>query len=343
MKKFTVSAIAAFICVLMLLSIPTAVMAVPEDYYYKRSDYYTPVGDVNMDYIMNAADARRILRVAAKLDYFVAQPEWVGKGETLGDINGDGKITPRDARTVLRIAARLETVNDIIKVTPTKPQNPLAPTNPSVKYETYASYYVKAKVTVGTAKYGIECASDGKDYYAYSENDAIVKGYGFIVRQNGAIICVNDEAKSYVALPTDKLPAGSLQVPALDLRIFNFDDIDKLKTETKTIGGKKYTVVDFKVAKYYLDETETLVKVENLSADGKTVIATIEIEKFSVSSTLIAERLSVPADYKEAELVDFLKAALGDKVKLPGDFSIDSIKDLFKNFDISSLKSLFSK
>lgn len=62
----------------------------------------TDFGDVNFDGKITAADARIILRAAARLELLTAVQYAVA------DINGDGKITATDARKVLRISAKLE-------------------------------------------------------------------------------------------------------------------------------------------------------------------------------------------------------------------------------------------
>ena len=59
-------------------------------------------GDANADGKISAADARTILRIAAKLE----NPDDVTKESA--DINSDGKVTSSEARSVLRFAAKLD-------------------------------------------------------------------------------------------------------------------------------------------------------------------------------------------------------------------------------------------
>ena len=59
-------------------------------------------GDVNADGKISAADARTILRIAAKLE----NPDEVTKESA--DIDSDGKVTSKEARSVLRFAAKLQ-------------------------------------------------------------------------------------------------------------------------------------------------------------------------------------------------------------------------------------------
>lgn len=64
-------------------------------------------GDVTGDGKVTAADARKVLRVAAGLEVFDDTQLLVA------DISGDGKITAADARKILRAAAGLETLPEI--------------------------------------------------------------------------------------------------------------------------------------------------------------------------------------------------------------------------------------
>lgn len=63
-------------------------------------------GDIDGNGKVNSADARKLLRVAAKLDKLdKTTDEW---GGVFGDFNNDGKVTAADARIILRVAAKLE-------------------------------------------------------------------------------------------------------------------------------------------------------------------------------------------------------------------------------------------
>ncbi len=62
----------------------------------------TNLGDVNYDGIVNAADARLVLRSTAQLELLTADQQ------SLADLNGDGKLTAADARLILRKAAKLD-------------------------------------------------------------------------------------------------------------------------------------------------------------------------------------------------------------------------------------------
>ena len=83
--------------------------AIVNGFKFKFGNYeYTFIikGDVNADGKISAADARTILRIAAKLE----NPDEVTKESA--DINSDGKITSSEARNVLRFAAKLQSKID---------------------------------------------------------------------------------------------------------------------------------------------------------------------------------------------------------------------------------------
>lgn len=62
-------------------------------------------GDVDGDGRVTAADARLILRRAAKIIKFTMEQD------ALADVNKDGEVTAMDARIVLRVSAGLETLD----------------------------------------------------------------------------------------------------------------------------------------------------------------------------------------------------------------------------------------
>lgn len=61
------------------------------------------LGDVNMDGIVNASDARSTLRVSARLDSFTSMQEIAAK------VSGKSTLSAADARTILRVSAKLDT------------------------------------------------------------------------------------------------------------------------------------------------------------------------------------------------------------------------------------------
>lgn len=73
-----------------------------DSFALKKTEPQYLKGDVNLDGVVNAADARLALRNAAKIENLSAL------SIKAGDLDGDGVITAAEARTILRVAAKLE-------------------------------------------------------------------------------------------------------------------------------------------------------------------------------------------------------------------------------------------
>lgn len=88
-----------------------------EPFEYKSCDYSVlvqgyPMGDVDLDGAVTAADARLALRAAVGLEEFAAAEEWTDLIQCCqGDVDNDGEITAGDARTILRAAVGLEHIS----------------------------------------------------------------------------------------------------------------------------------------------------------------------------------------------------------------------------------------
>lgn len=78
----------------------------PEDTTKHPDEMEIGMGDVDGDGQVTAADARLILRRAAKLIKFTMEQD------ALADVDNDKKVTAKDARKVLRVAAQLETFDE---------------------------------------------------------------------------------------------------------------------------------------------------------------------------------------------------------------------------------------
>ena len=78
----------------------------PENTTEHPDELHIGMGDVNGDGIITAADARLILRRAARIITFTMEQD------ARADVNKDGKITAADARKVLRVSAKLESFDD---------------------------------------------------------------------------------------------------------------------------------------------------------------------------------------------------------------------------------------
>lgn len=59
-------------------------------------------GDINGDGRVTAADARLVLRAAARVD------KLSDAAMALAEVTGDGRVTAADARKILRVAAKVD-------------------------------------------------------------------------------------------------------------------------------------------------------------------------------------------------------------------------------------------
>lgn len=78
----------------------------PEDETTHPDELEINMGDVDMDGKLTAADARLVLRRAARIITFTMEQE------ALADVDDDGKITANDARLLLRVTSGLETLDE---------------------------------------------------------------------------------------------------------------------------------------------------------------------------------------------------------------------------------------
>lgn len=85
------------------------------DYSNLKGQYL--LGDVNLNGKISAADARLVLRIAARLDDYPDADDVVFVN---ADVNGDGVITAADARIILRVSAGLNSFSDFRNTTDTE-------------------------------------------------------------------------------------------------------------------------------------------------------------------------------------------------------------------------------
>ena len=170
-------------------------------------------GDVNNDGIIQALDARIILRASARLIVLVPPSRWP-KNKVYGDVNGDGKLTAIDARIVLRRAARIET-------TPAP-----AYANESELF-LKGGFYMTGKFVKGGEQLGItEYAVSGKSFYIktlYKDKDKGIEKEIEILSLNGMYL-MSPEKNRYSLKQTD---AAALKKALSDLaKLDNIKDID---------------------------------------------------------------------------------------------------------------------
>ncbi len=88
------------------------------DYSNLKGQYL--LGDVNLDGIVTAADARLALRISARLEDYPAEDDVVFMN---ADVNGDGYITAADARIILRVCAGLSSFSEFANTSDIEEEN----------------------------------------------------------------------------------------------------------------------------------------------------------------------------------------------------------------------------
>ena len=117
----------------------------PADKYLHEAkldhEYTALPGDVIFDNVITAADARYVLRVAAKLEDPINDEEI----KFVADISGDNKIAAEDARLILRIAAKLDeySVKELLAMPRTNHEVLLAASNALSLARAYGCAYSK--------------------------------------------------------------------------------------------------------------------------------------------------------------------------------------------------------
>lgn len=235
MEKRTYRVIALFLSVLMLACVGSIAFAADSDAAAdstaevasaseNKADYYSRIADMNEDWMLNSADARRILRLAVGLDW-VKDPEWLPKGMIFGDIDDNGVLNTADARGALRVSVKLNTVSEIVdgaKPTPeptpsvtvpsgsdatttTAPATTTQPaettTNPNAVTGVLCEPYALRLTTASGASYIL--ASDGRNCYMAMPD--VMEGLGVYVAADGNMYLLNQTDKEYALFAGDLL------------------------------------------------------------------------------------------------------------------------------------------
>ena len=242
----------------------------------QSGDYYSAAADMNRDMVINSADARFILRLAARIEW-VRQPRYLPAGAIFGDIDENGKVNAADARWTLRVAAKLNTVPEVIEQTINKPvptttaapttvpsSSDVAPTvttttaapttteNPlELKMPICEEFVVKMKSTEGVS---YTVASDGTTCYIRS--DDLLKGFTVIVDRAGSIFVLNDANKDYTEFGAS-FSSKILGVTAENVRNFvkgvavpEFGIFEGCTTKTEIVRDLPMTVAERNGSKF---------------------------------------------------------------------------------------------
>lgn len=248
-------------------------------------DYYSAAADMNHDMVINSADARFILRLAARIEW-VKQPRYLPAGMIFGDMDENGKVNAADARWTLRVAAKLNTVPEVIEQTLAKPvpsttQAPTtaAPSTAPTTVTTTAAptttsnplelempicdeFAVKMKTTENVS---YVVASDGTACYVRS--DDLLKGFSVLVDRVGTIYVINDANKEYckfgapfaskiLGISAEKVRAYVEKVAVPEFGVF-----ENCKKSTEIIKDIPMTVAERDGVKFYFYADGQLTKI----------------------------------------------------------------------------------
>lgn len=266
-------------------------------------DYYSAAADMNHDMVLNSADARFILRLAAHIEW-VKQPRYLPAGTIFGDIDENGKVNAADARWTLRVGAKLNTVPEVIEQTINKPvptttaaPTTVTETDPSSVSTTVTTttaaptttanpleltmpiceeFVVKMKSTEGVS---YTVASDGTTCYVKS--DDLLKGFSVIVDRAGSIYVLNEGNKEFTEFGAE-FSRKILGVTAESVRDFvksvavpEFGVFDDCTTKTEIVRDLPMTVAERNGSKFYFFADGELTKISAKTIKDKATDFTV--------------------------------------------------------------------
>ena len=288
-------------------------------------DYYSAAADMNHDMVINSADARFILRLAARIEW-VRQPRYLPAGMIFGDMDENGKVNAADARWTLRVAAKLNTVPEVIEQTiakpvPTTTQAPTTaePSKDSTTVTTTAAptttanplelempicdeFAVKMK-TSENVSYTV--ASDGTA--CYIKSDEPLKGFAVFVDRAGTIYVINDANKEYckfgAPFASKVLGVSAEQVRAYveKVAVPEFGVFENCKKSTEIVKDIPMTVAERDGVKFYFYADGELTKIVGKTLkDNATDYAVSEYTDDASAYT------SLPEDYAAKNSNEFI-------------------------------------
>lgn len=295
MKKNSLRVFSCLMAVLTTLCLIFTVVYADEaspETEINKADYYSRLGDMNEDWMLNSADARVILRLCARLDW-EKDPGWLPKGAVFGDIGENGILNSADARWALRVSARLNTVPEVIQMDAELLTKPAA-TKPAEPSSSSDSSSTTAPTTVTTTQVPtttnpnyvelpicddmllelktadnktVLIATDGLSFYVKS--DEIAGSMSVFIDRDGKCYLLNDSDKEYAPMQDNALKAigvdlqkvrkyaAGLFIPDLD----TINDYEGFKTGSETIEDIPYTVATKGKLKVYYYADGSILKV----------------------------------------------------------------------------------
>ncbi|MBQ6019072.1 MAG: dockerin type I repeat-containing protein [Clostridia bacterium] len=298
MKKRAVLSVLLTLALLVPLALPAA------------AKLYS-LGDVTGDGKITSADARAILRYAAKIERFSEAQE------AAADINRSGKVNSGDARTALRVAARLETLtvgadevfDDGRKEHADDPDNDRA-VDDFIDILNSGNFVLAGEMTSEGETLPVTfMQADGN-----VRMSAEISGIAMDMAQlDGKTYLICTGKKSYAECTDYFMSMMGIDPSDLDLEIGTVDVECELDWTEREYGGKTVecavTVSDEGILEFYIDGGN-VVLIRMLDPESGVCNTEIGIDEFRGGVT--AADLAIPADYTKKGYVEFI-ADLADE------------------------------
>lgn len=247
-------------------------------------------GDVTGDGVVKAADARTVLRYAAKLESLTEEQL------LCCDVNSDGKVNAADAREILRYSAKL--VNDL---------------------NYYSEYYFKVAMNVNGQTTYAESATDGSSIYIKTTDLGTID-WGLIFSENGDIYFIDYENNKYCNFSAEEQAALSgmmgedfdfaemFKEADFSIPIPKYTSFMGVGTSEEVVDGKTYKTVAYKSSDsisvfYYDSETLAPAMRRSYTPSGAKLIESMTFEAFSAKPS---QYLKPPAGFEKVDTIEFL-------------------------------------
>ncbi|MDR1628735.1 MAG: dockerin type I domain-containing protein [Oscillospiraceae bacterium] len=236
-------------------------------------------GDVSNNGVIEAHDARMILRASAKIIKLYPPSKWPGN-KVYGDADGDGKLTAADARLVLRRSAGIE--------------DPVTPSfDNEVEIFLSGKYHLIGLMDTGDGFMDWNFAVSGSNVYTEMELEGVQMG---MLMLNGKFYLTSPAKKIYAEITRAEFEEMGVDPEDFVLEFPSFDDVVLVNKETVVVDDAPITILTYKVdddtqLKFYLNGTK-LDTIETYSNDqlASTIIVT------SITDD-VSKVLRVPSEY----------------------------------------------
>lgn len=258
--------------------------------------YISPLaeyGDVSNNNILEALDARLILRASAELSQLNAPSKWKSD-KVFGDVDGDGLVTAIDARIVLRRSAELDPIDGGTNTTGNE-----SLTNESNIFIS-GKFYAQCSIVGKPGFDNLAVAFDGKDSYILAKTaDMNVE----LLKKSGKYYLLNSDKKTYCQITSSLFLMLNMDPTDFNIVWPSAKSTTPDKKENVIISGIEYTCWTYKmsdgtVSKHYL-VGNSLKFVEFCTAAG-AVTSKINITSISADPSKI---LKIPDGYKSENVL----------------------------------------